>query len=112
MDSAFADLQISDHAMSNTLHKHLPAEIRLKIFELVCCNPWNGKMPNIIQALRPDPVLYFEALEVFVEDHKCFVFHKANEFSFRDMSKKAVQCIRNVKIVVEYNIPSNFKLMY
>lgn len=77
----------------------LPTEVRLIIFHELCTN-WNGRVPNIIKALRPDSELYHEALEELY-CHNVFVAHKGNGWSFGDMTKNAVLSIRKAKILVE-----------
>ncbi|PVH85774.1 hypothetical protein DL98DRAFT_650724 [Cadophora sp. DSE1049] len=85
----------------NLLHQ-LPPDLRLVIFQPLCTN-WDGKVPNIIKALRGDWKLYHEALEEFYRSNT-FVFHSGNAWSFADMKSEAVESIRRARIVVEPGI--------
>ncbi|KAE9381214.1 hypothetical protein N431DRAFT_551368 [Stipitochalara longipes BDJ] len=87
----------------NPLYK-LPPELRQEIFRPMLI-PWNGKTPNLIKALRADQKLYHEALEVFYKQN-LFKLHRANGWSFGDMTKEAVLSIEKIKIYVEPDIMS------
>src|ERR1700709_2617764 len=45
--------------------RDLPIEIRILIFRLCVATPDNNQTPALIKALRGDPQLYHEALEVY-----------------------------------------------
>lgn len=46
----------------------LPTEVRIVIFEIEIKRwKWGRRTPPIVQALRPDSVMYFEALEIYYE---------------------------------------------
>ncbi|KAH7417398.1 hypothetical protein BKA64DRAFT_702167 [Cadophora sp. MPI-SDFR-AT-0126] len=85
----------------NLLHQ-LPPELRLVLFQPLCAN-WDGKVPEIIKALRGDRKLYHEALEEFYRSNT-FVFHRGNGWSLADMKIAAVKSIRRARIVVEPGI--------
>ncbi|KAL2072641.1 hypothetical protein VTL71DRAFT_11984 [Oculimacula yallundae] len=88
--------------VANSLHT-LPSELRIKIFQYLCCSGWTGQVPNIIKALRCDWVLYHEALEEFYRSG-VFVFCRENGWSFRDMTQQAVKTITRAGIMVEQGI--------
>jgi len=58
---------------------------------------WEGKIPNIIKALRPERKLYGEALFYFTK-RQTFRVHKGNLWSFLDMEKSAITTIIKLKI--------------
>ena len=84
--------------IGNRLH-NLPSELRIKIFALLCVN-WEGRVPNVIKALRGDLVLYHEALEELYRSN-VYVFSKKNGWSSGDMTKEAVKSITRARIVIE-----------
>jgi hypothetical protein len=82
----------------NDFHR-LPPEIRDQVFRPFC-SKWNGRIPNLIKALRPDEKLYHEILDIFYKNN-IFVLHRGNGWTFGDMMKKAVLTFTNMKIIVE-----------
>ena len=86
--------------MKSTLNI-LPPEIRVKIYKLVFPEEWEGKVPILIKALRPVRKLHDEAAVEFFTSHKVFKLHKANGWSFADMSDKALLSIRRIAIMLE-----------
>jgi len=81
------------------LFYRLPPEVRGQIFRPLCID-WNGEIPNLIKALRPDGKLYHEALEIFVKNN-VYVLHYGNRWTFGDMTKSAVLRLIKIKIDVE-----------
>lgn len=77
----------------------LPPDLRLMIFKSLVKN-WDGRVPNVIKALRGDWEVYHEVLEEFYRDN-VFVIHQGNGWSFGDMTKEAVKRIRRARVVVE-----------
>lgn len=73
----------------------IPAEIRNLIFSNAI--EWNGKTPNVVAAVRGDPVLYAEALGV-LHRQSTFKLHAANRLSRSVMSPKAYQSVRKLEI--------------
>jgi hypothetical protein len=83
--------------------RRLAAETRLQIFgslPSLVSEPWDGKMPAIIKALRADSELQQEAMSVFAK-HQVYVLHVGNSWSFQDMLSTAMLTIKNVRIVIE-----------
>lgn len=56
-------------------------------------------MPNIIIALRPQPISYQHALAMFYE-RNAYALHKGNGHSFGWMLPKAIQSIRELTVHV------------
>lgn len=74
---ALALRQNKKHATNTNTLRKLPAEVRLTIFKLAL--PKTGEMacaatPNLIVALRGDPMLYHEALEVLEKQYELRLF--------------------------------------
>jgi len=87
--------------------KRLATETRLQIFGYLpslVSEPWNGKMPAIIKALRSDRELQQEAMSVFAK-HQVYVLYVGNSWSFQDMLSSAILTIKNVRVVIEYVPP-------
>ncbi|CZR51027.1 uncharacterized protein PAC_00902 [Phialocephala subalpina] len=80
----------------------LPAEIRLQIWNCLCFD-WDGKMPNVIKALRSKENMYHEALSVFYRANT-YIFHSFNNWSFGDMTPRAVRTITRAEIHIEQEI--------
>ncbi|KAE8448354.1 hypothetical protein EG329_009598 [Mollisiaceae sp. DMI_Dod_QoI] len=80
----------------------LPPEIRLQVWEYLCLD-WNGKIPNVIKALRPDETLYKEALALFYRKN-IYTFHSKNNWSFGDMTPGAVKTITKAVIHIQREI--------
>lgn len=76
----------------------LPPELRDQIFRPLCVG-WDGKVPNLIKALRPNTKLYYEALDIFYRSNT-FTLHRENDWSFGDMSKKAVLTFTKITVKV------------
>lgn len=60
---------------------------------------WNGKMPDIIRALRQDGELYYQAIGVFSCNVE-FVLDEDNDWSFGNMGEGAILSIRKLKVVI------------
>ena len=75
--------------------KRIPPEVRIMIILKVIM--WKGTTPPLIAALRGDPVLYREALDVL---HKTSTFrlHWKNEVPREIMGRTAFQSIRKLDI--------------
>lgn len=76
-----------------------PPEIREMIFHFSNCLIWTGKTPAILVALRGDPDLYHEALELFYR-RNVFRLRNRNAWQTADMSLSALQTIR--ALIVEF----------
>jgi uncharacterized protein YjbI with pentapeptide repeats len=77
--------------------RKFPPEIRLLIFAEALADTWWGKTPHLITALRVDPVLYYEAMEVFISTNS-FTLSPRNEKSPQLMSVKAWQNIQHMEL--------------
>ena len=73
----------------------IPPEVRLMILSKAI--KWDGKIPNVVAALRGDRVLYREAIGVLRESCT-FTLHHANHLSRRAMSPAAFRSIRKLEI--------------
>jgi hypothetical protein len=73
----------------------IPPEVRITILSKAI--KWDGKIPNVIAALRGDRVLYREAIGVLWETCT-FTLHQANHLGRRAMSPAAFQSIRKLEI--------------
>lgn len=78
--------------------RSLPLEVRLKIYHLAL--EWNGKTPGLLAALRPDRMLYLEALEVFVKQNT-FTLSTKNLLTMCRMKLSAFQSIRKLSLDME-----------
>jgi hypothetical protein len=74
-----------------------PPELREQIF--IRCLEWNGKTPALVVAARGDKQLYEEIIEIFYRTENTFVLHRANRWSFGNMSQRALLSVRKLKIV-------------
>lgn len=84
--------------MPSALNK-IPVELRLEIWYPLVAGTFasKGKIPAIIKALRAEPTLYHEALEVFYK-HNAYVLHWKNDWSFLDMGQTAILRITKLEI--------------
>ena len=101
LPTANRDLTNTNVAAQNSnatcvLHKLAP-ELREKVFALLLEEDWEGKIPNIITALRPERKLYGEALFYFTK-RQTFRVHKGNLWGLLDMEKSAITTIIKLKI--------------
>jgi hypothetical protein len=77
--------------------KKFPPEIREMIFAL--CLQWDGKTPELLAALRQNKELYPEALALFHKQKPTYVFSAKNNWTFGEMSDKAIASVKRVKIM-------------
>lgn len=84
--------------------RKLPKEIRKEIFELALPDDWEGKMPNLIQALRcsKDTDVYAEALFLFHARNYRYTLNLGNDYGFKDMPLTLISTIGKIRIIVEY----------
>lgn len=66
--------------------------------ESLFAEEWNGRIPSIIKALRPDDELYREALYLFTALQK-YVLNKSNSWGYGDLNNDAILNIWKMKIV-------------
>jgi len=95
---AVTNTNVADRDSNATciLHK-LAQELREKVFALLLEEDWAGVVPNVIKALRPESILYGEALSYFAK-RQTFRVHEGNLWSFLDMEKSAIATIVKLKI--------------
>ena len=75
-----------------------PPEIREMIFQP--CLEGEGNRPALLAALRGDRELYAEAICLFYKANNTCVMSPRNVNSFRDMSERALESIKKVKVLV------------
>lgn len=75
-----------------------PTDISSQIIKLCLAGSWNGKIPNLIIALRRTQ-LYEEACKVMVMSN-VFVLSSRNSFSVGDLKPEMLKLI--TKVVVEF----------
>jgi hypothetical protein len=75
-----------------------PAEIREMVYGLACV--FDGKMPSLIKALRPDKVLYQEAIYWFYKN-STYKLGCASGWGFADMSGEMIGTIQKLQINLE-----------
>jgi hypothetical protein len=75
-----------------------PPEIRNGIYKAACA--FDGKMPDLIKALRQDPELYKDAMHVFLKSNT-YILHDKNGWTFGDMGAKTVASIQRLHLIVE-----------
>jgi hypothetical protein len=75
-----------------------PTEVREMIFKP--CLEGEGNSPALLVALRGDKELYAEAICLFYKANNTYVLSTKNVNSFRDMSERALESIKKVKVLV------------
>jgi hypothetical protein len=96
LDTALAGLEITS-SLKACLFRKFPPEVREIIFDEAI--EWDGKTPALIVALRGDPVLYFEALEVLSKSN-VFIMSKKNEETRRSMPSSVYKNIQRLWIEI------------
>lgn len=95
---------------------NLPLELRLLIFEeyfkSASSRKWNGKNLSLIKALRGNPMLYHEALNIFyLKATFVLTVENANRCIIR-MSPKLLRTIRSIRLELKYvNTPRHSTLL-
>lgn len=79
--------------------KTLPPEIREKIFG-PCLDVWIGETPELLKALRPEPILYNQALDLFYRQNT-FVLGKRNAWSMEGMSEETIKSLEKIELLLE-----------
>lgn len=81
-----------------------PAEIRIMIYRLLLhrkksdpCRRQPHPVLNLLQALRADPTLYKEALQIYYQVNTFVLWSKSLE-SFKDLSGKVISYIRTLDV--------------
>ena len=82
------DKDDEDEITSCTLHR-LPTEIRHDIFRFCLQNSSRASTPPLIAALRPETLLYHEALDVFYGTNRLEI-RADNLIDFARLSKRAL----------------------
>ena len=78
----------------------LPPELRQMIFRMVL--EWNGKTPALLKALRPDQLLYEEALHLFFQINP-YNLERKNGWSFEEIAgtkRKTVESVYRLNILI------------
>ena len=88
---------MSDDQLTRQGLRAFPPEIRNRIYDAAC--DFEGKMPDLIKALRQDQNLYKEVMHVFLASN-AYTLHKKNSWTFGDMSKGALDCIQRLDITI------------
>jgi hypothetical protein len=103
LDTALAQFEITSSPKA-CLFRKFPPEIREIIFKEAI--EWDGKMPNLIVALRGDPELYFEAHEVLCKSN-VFIMSNRNEAGRKLMPSNVYKSIHRLRIELrEYEPPT------
>jgi len=75
--------------------------MREVIILLALSNEWNGKTPEIMQALRVDRKIHAEAMQAFHKMGYAYVLCRENNWGLGDMKKSAISTANKVKIIIE-----------
>lgn len=97
-DKSRSCLGEDDEKTNYTIDLHaLPAEIRLLIFRAALASSWRGRTPPLIAALRPDTVLYYEALGEFRVTNRLAIT-PLNDREIGAMSSQALGDVRRAAV--------------